>query len=223
MMLAVAREIGVKYVNLKDVEIDPAIAALIPEEMARRHQIIALDKNENLMTVSMANPLDVFAHDEIKIRLGYDIEANLSYGEDITTVLNEIFGSTEDWDKLIDKVENVEVTVVKDEAENEEDISAISKGEEAPIIALVNLILLRAIKEKASDIHVEPFDEKYLKIRYRIDGILHEMMSLSRKLHLPVISRIKIMSELDIAERRLPQDGRIQVNAAGRKIISGYQ
>jgi len=219
MLLAIAEEIRTNYVNLKEVEIDPGIAALIPEEMARRHQIIALEKQDNTLIVSMANPLDVFAHDEIKIRLGYEIEANLSYGEDIDNVLNEIFGgSSEDWEKVVDKVENVEVTVLKDEIENDEDISAISKSEEAPIIALVNLILLRAIKEKASDIHVEPFDEKQLKIRYRIDGILRDVMSLSRKLHLPVISRVKIMSELDIAERRLPQDGRIQVNANGRKI-----
>ena len=218
LMLAVAEEIGSKYVNLKDVEIDPAIAALIPEEIARRHQIIALDKEKDLLTVSMANPLDVFAHDEIKIRLGYDIEAKLSYGEDIDAALDDIFGTTEEWDKVIGKFEDVEVTVLKDEDEIDEDISAISKSEEAPVIALVNLILLRAIKEKASDIHVEPFDEKHLKIRYRIDGILHGVMSLSRKLHLPVISRIKIMSELDIAERRLPQDGRIQVNVSGRKI-----
>jgi len=218
LMLAIAEEIGVRYVDLKEVEIDPSIAVLIPEEMARRHQIIALDKEGEMLTVSMANPLDVFAHDEIKIRLGYDIEANLSYGEDIDSALNDIFGASEDWEKVIDKVENVEVTVLKDEAEMEEDISAISKSEEAPVIALVNLILLRAIKEKASDIHIEPFDDNHLKIRYRIDGILREVMSLSRKLHLPVISRIKIMSELDIAERRLPQDGRIQVNVNGRKI-----
>ena len=218
MMMAIAEEIGVKYVNLNDIEIDPAIAALIPEEMARRHQIIALDKEEDLLTVSMANPLDVFAHDEIKIRLGYNVDANLSYSEDIKKSLDEIFGVSDEWDKVIDNVENIEVTVLKDEEEKVDDISAISKGEEAPIIALVNLIIVRSVKEKASDIHVEPFDEKQLKIRYRIDGILHEVMSLPRKLHMAIISRIKIMSELDIAERRLPQDGRIQVTVSGRKI-----
>jgi type IV pilus assembly protein PilB len=218
MMMAIAEEIGVKYVNLNDIEIDPAIAALIPEEMARRHQVIALDKDEDLLTVSMANPLDVFAHDEIKIRLGYSVEANLSYSEDIKKSLDEIFGGADEWEKVIDNVENIEVTVLKDEEEKVDDISAISKGEEAPIIALVNLIIVRSVKEKASDIHVEPFDENQLKIRYRIDGILHEVMSLPRKLHMAIISRIKIMSELDIAERRLPQDGRIQVTVSGRKI-----
>ncbi|MEA1939647.1 MAG: type II secretion system ATPase GspE [Candidatus Caldatribacteriota bacterium] len=218
MMMSIAEEVGVKYVNLEDIEIDPTVATLIPEEMARRHQIIVLDKDEGLLTVAMANPLDVFAHDEIKIRLGFNIEANLSYRDDIDKSLDEIFGVSEEWEKVIDKVENVDITVLKDEEKKEDDLSAIQKGDEAPIVSLVNLMILRAVKEKASDIHVEPFDENYLKIRYRIDGILHEVMSLSRKLHLPVISRIKIMSELDIAERRLPQDGRIQVKVSGRKI-----
>jgi type IV pilus assembly protein PilB len=218
MMLALADEIGEKYVNLNDITIDPTIVVLIPEEMGRRHQLIAIDKEEKKLTVAMANPLDVFAHDELKIRLGYNVEAVLSYGEDINNALDEVFGLTNGWDQVIDKIENVKVTVLKEEEKETSDISAITKGEEAPVIALVNLIILRAVKEKASDIHIEPFGEDTLKVRYRIDGILHDVMSLPRNLQLAVISRIKIMSDLDIAERRLPQDGRIQVNVGGRKI-----
>jgi len=222
MMLALSRGIGVKYVNLGEINIDPAIVALIPEEMSRRHQMIALDKNEKSLTVAMANPLDVFAHDELKIRLGYEIEAVLSYYEDINKALDEVFGITEEWDKVIGEIENIPVTALKEEEEEKEekvsDISIIKKGEEATIIALVNLIILRAVKEGASDIHVELFGEESLRIRYRIDGILHDVMSLPKNLQLPIISRIKIMSELDIAERRLPQDGRIQVNIGNRKI-----
>ncbi len=222
MMIALSRGIGVKYVNLGEINIDPAIVALIPEEMSRRHQMIALDKNEKSLTVAMANPLDVFAHDELKIRLGYEIEAVLSYYEDINKALDEVFGITEEWDKVIGEIENIPVTALKEEEEEKEekvsDISIIKKGEEATIIALVNLIILRAVKEGASDIHVELFGEESLRIRYRIDGILHDVMSLPKNLQLPIISRIKIMSELDIAERRLPQDGRIQVNIGNRKI-----
>jgi len=218
MMIALADEIGVKYVNLNDVNIDPTIVVLIPEEMARRHQLIAIDKDGNKLTVAMANPLDVFAHDELKIRLGYDIESVLSYGEDINRALDEVFGVTNEWDQVIGKIENMQVTVLKEEEKEVSDISAIDKGEEAPIIALVNLIILRAVKEKASDIHIELFGEDTLRVRYRIDGILHDVMSLPRNLHLAIISRIKIMSDLDIAERRLPQDGRIQVNVRGRNI-----
>ena len=218
MMLALADEIGEKYVNLDDVNIDPTIVVLIPEEMARRHQLIAIDKDEKKLTVAMANPLDVFAHDELKIRLGYDIETVLSYGEDIDKALDEVFGVTDEWDQVIGKIENMQVTVLKEEEKETTDITAITESEEAPVIALVNLIILRAVKEKASDIHIEPFGEDTLKVRYRIDGILHDVMSLPRNLQLPVISRIKIMSDLDIAERRLPQDGRIQVNVGGRNI-----
>ena len=218
MMLALADEIGEKYVNLDDVNIDPTIVVLIPEEMARRHQLIAIDKNEKKLTVAMANPLDVFAYDELKIRLGYDIDSVLSYGGDIDKALDEVFGVTDEWDQVIGKIENMPVTVLKEEEKETADISSITEGEEAPVIALVNLVILRAVKERASDIHIEPFGEETLKVRYRIDGILHDVMSLPRKLQLAVVSRIKIMSDLDIAERRLPQDGRIQVNVAGRKI-----
>jgi len=218
MMLALADEIGEKYVNLDDVNIDPTIVVLIPEEMARRHQLIAIDKDEKELTVAMANPLDVFAHDELKIRLGYDVKTVLSYGEDIDKALDEVFGVTDEWDQVIGKIENMQVTVLKEEEKEAADLSAITESEEAPIIALVNLVILRAVKEKASDIHIEPFGEDTLKVRYRIDGILHDVMSLPRNLQSPVISRIKIMSDLDIAERRLPQDGRIQVNVGGRNI-----
>ncbi len=217
MMIALAEEIGVKYVNLNEITIDPVIVVLIPEEMARRHQLIAIDKGENKLTVAMANPLDVFAYDEIKIRLGYNLEAVLSYGEDINKALDEVFGVTDGWDQVIDKFENLTVTVLKEE-EKEAELSALTAGEEAPIISLVNLMILRAVKEQASDIHIESFGDETLQVRYRIDGILHDVMSLPRQLRLAVISRIKIMSDLDIAERRLPQDGRIQINVGGRKI-----
>ncbi|MBA7567086.1 hypothetical protein ES708_08786 [subsurface metagenome] len=218
IMLALADEIGVKYVNLDDINIEPTIVVLIPEEMARRHQLIAIDKDERKLTIAMANPLDVFAHDELKIRLGHDIDSVLSYGEDIDKALDEVFGVTDEWDQVIGKIENMQVTVLREEEKDAADISTITESEEAPVIALVNLIILRSVKEGASDIHVEPFGEDILKVRYRIDGILHDVMSLPKNLQLAVISRIKIMSDLDIAERRLPQDGRIQVNVGGRKI-----
>ncbi len=218
MMLALADEIGEKYVDLDDITVDPTIVVLIPEEMARRHQLIAIDKDEKKLIIAMANPLDVFAHDELKIRLGYDVDSVLSYGADIDKALDEVFGVTDEWDQVIGKIETMQVTVLKEEEKEEADISAITESEEAPVIALVNLVILRAVKEKSSDIHIEPFGADTLKVRYRIDGILHDVMSLPRNLQPAVVSRIKIMSDLDIAERRLPQDGRIQVNVGGRNI-----
>ena len=217
MMIALADEIGVKYINLSEINIDPTIVVLISEEMARRHQIIAIDKDEEKLTVVMANPLDVFAYDELKIRLGGNIEAVLAYGEDINKALDKIFGVTDELHQMVGEIENVPVTVIKEE-EKKEDISAIIEGEKAPIISLVNLIILRAFKERASDIHIEPFNDENIIVRYRIDGILHDVMYLPQKLHLAIISRIKIMSDLDIAERRLPQDGRIQIHVSEKDI-----
>jgi len=217
MMEALAEEIGVRYVDISNMEIDPTVVVLIPEEMARRHQIIAIDKIEEKLIVAMANPLDVFAYDELKIRLGFSIEAVFANSENITRALDEVFGITEEWDQVIGQIENMPVGIVK-EGEKETDISAGIEKEEAPIIALVNLMLLRSVREKASDIHVEPLGEEELRVRFRIDGVLQDIMSLPRHLHAAIVSRIKIMSDLDIAERRLPQDGRIQVQISGRRI-----
>ena len=217
MMTALADKIRVKYVNLNEINIDPSIVVLISEEVARKHQIIAINKNEEKLTVAMANPLDVVVLDELKMQLGYNIDAVLSYGEDINKALDGIFGETDEEHQGIGKIENVLVSVMKEE-ESKADISAVTESEKVPIIDLVNLLILRAFKEGASDIHVEPFNDENIVVRYRIDGILHDVMYLPRKRHLAVISRIKIMSDLDITERRLPQDGRIQVNAGERDI-----
>lgn len=217
MMEALAEEIGVRYVDISNMEIDPTVVVLIPEEMARRHQIIAIDKIEEKLIVAMANPLDVFAYDELKIRLGFSIEAVLSNSENITRALDEVFGVTEEWDQVIGQIENMPVDIVE-EGGKETDISADIEKEEVPIIALVNLMLLRSVREKASDIHIEPLGEEELRVRFRIDGVLQDIMSIPRQLHAAIVSRIKIMSDLDIAERRLPQDGRIQVQVSGRRI-----
>jgi len=217
MMEALAEEIGVRYVDISNMEIDPTVVVLIPEEMSRRHQIIAIDKIEEKLIVAMANPLDVFAYDELKIRLGFNIEAVLANSENITRALDEVFGVTEEWDQVIGQIENMPVDVVE-EGGKETDISSDIEKEEAPIIALLNLILLRSVREKASDIHMEPLGEEEFRVRFRVDGVLQEIMSIPRHLHAAVISRIKIMSDLDIAERRLPQDGRIQAQVSGRKI-----
>lgn len=217
MMEALAEEIGVRYVDISNMEIDPTVVVLIPEEMARRHQIIAIDKIEEKLIVAMANPLDVFAYDELKIRLGFSIEAVLANSENITRALDEVFGVTEEWDQVIGQIENMPVDIVE-EGGKETDISADIEKEEVPIIALVNLMLLRSVREKASDIHIEPLGEEELRVRFRIDGVLQDIMSIPRHLHAAIVSRIKIMSDLDIAERRLPQDGRIQVQVSGRRI-----
>ncbi len=218
MMNMISEEISIPYVNLDGKTFDPSIVAMIPEDLSRQHGLVTIGKQKDKLVVAMANPLDVYTQDEIKIKLGYEIETRLAYSEDIARVLDMVYGITEDWQQMMGEIKSLAVTAVE-ETNEEMDISkSISQSHEAPVVALVNLIMLRAIKEGASDIHIEPYGEKSLKVRYRIDGILHDIMSPPRNLHMAIISRVKIMSNMNIAERRLPQDGRIKVQVHGREV-----
>ena len=218
MMQLLSCEIGIPYLDLEGRTFDPSILALVSEELSRKHNLATIDKKNGKLVVAMANPLDVFAHDEIRILTGFDVEPYLACREDINKVLDSVYGITESWQQMIGEISSLPIAAVEDEVEDMEITKGISESHEAPVIALVNLILLRAIKESASDIHIEPFGDKSLRVRYRIDGILHDIMSPPRSLHMAIISRVKIMSHLNIAERRLPQDGRIKVQVHGREI-----
>ncbi|MFA7575562.1 MAG: GspE/PulE family protein [Arcobacteraceae bacterium] len=218
MMNMISEEISIPYVNLDGKTFDPSIVAMIPEDLSRQHGLVTIGKQKDKLVVAMANPLDVYTQDEIKIKLGYEIETRLAYSEDIARVLDMVYGITEDWQQMMGEIKSLAVTAVEETAEEMDISKSISQSHEAPVVALVNLIMLRAIKEGASDIHIEPYGEKSLKVRYRIDGILHDIMSPPRNLHMAIISRVKIMSNMNIAERRLPQDGRIKVQVHGREV-----
>ena len=218
MMQLLSNEIGIPYLDLEGKTFDPSIVALVSEEVSRKHNLATIDKKDSKLMVAMANPLDVFTHDEIRILTGFDVEPYLAFSDDISKVLDSVYGITENWQQMMGEISSLPVAAVEDEAEDMEITRGISESHEAPVIALVNLILLRAIKEGASDIHIEPLGDKSLRVRYRIDGILHEIMSPPRSLHMAILSRVKIMSNLNIAERRLPQDGRIKVQVHGREI-----
>lgn len=218
MMQLLAEEIGVPYVELDGKTFDPSIVAMISEEISRSHNMVTIGKNKDRLMIAMANPIDVYTHDEIKIKTGFEIEPYLAFKDDINRVLDSVYGITENWQQMIGEIAALPVTAVEEEAEEMEITKSVNESHEAPVVSLVNLIMLRAIKEGASDIHIEPSGDKYLKVRYRIDGILHEIMSPPRSLHMAIISRVKIMSNLNIAERRLPQDGRIKVQVHGREV-----
>ncbi len=218
MMQLLSEEIGVPYIDLDGKTFDPSIVAMLSEEISRKHNLATIGKNKEKIVVAMANPLDVYIHDEIRITTGFEIEPYLAFRDDINKLLDSVYGITENWQNMIGEITDLPVTAVEEEAEEMEITKSISESHEAPVIALVNLIMLRAIKEGASDIHIEPSGDKNLKVRYRIDGILHDIMSPPRGLHMAIISRIKIMSNLNIAERRLPQDGRIKVQVHGREV-----
>ncbi|HOF03372.1 MAG TPA: GspE/PulE family protein, partial [Atribacterota bacterium] len=218
MMALLSEEISVPAIDLDGKTYDPSIVAILSEEISRKHHLVIIGKKNDKLVVAMANPLDVYIHDEIKIKTGYEIEPYLAFSDDINKVLDSIYGITENWQQMMGEISSLPVTAVEEDAEEMEITKSVTESHEAPVIALVNLIMLRAIKEEASDIHIEPYGDRSLKVRYRIDGILHDIMSPPRSLHMAIISRIKIMSNLNIAERRLPQDGRIKVQVHGREV-----
>ncbi len=218
MMQLLSEEIGVPYVDLEGKTFDPSIVAMLSEEISRKHNLVTIGKKKEKLIVAMANPLDVYTHDEIKIITGYEVEPYLAYSDDISKVLDSVYGITENLQQMIGEITSLPITAVEEEVEDMEITRSVTESHEAPVIALVNLIMLRANKEGASDIHIEPSGDKHLKVRYRIDGILHDIMSPPKSLHMAIISRVKIMSNMNIAERRLPQDGRIKVQVHGREV-----
>ncbi len=203
-------QLGIPRIDLKNYLIDSKILSLIPESLAKKYHMIPIFKTGDTLTIATADPLNVVALDDIRIKTKSNIEPAVATETDIMNSINQYYGtggSIEDVVKSIDmKTMGVEEGKEEIEPEKLKDIA-----EEAPIIKLVNLIIMQAIRDKASDIHVEPEDDG-LKIRFRIDGILHEHALIPRNLQAAVLSRVKIMSDLDIATKRTPQDGRFRIN-----------
>lgn len=206
-----------EYVDLSTYVIDPEVISLIPEKVALRFKLIPISKNddENELIIAMVNPLDVYAldfvRDHTKIK---KIKSLLAPEEDI---LNAITNNYElgEYDDIIEKLG--EEIVFREDEEEEDSKKLEARSKEAPIIQLVNMLIVQGVKDRASDIHIEP-NEKGLLIRFRIDGILHDIRTLPNTIKSAVISRIKILAKMDIAERRLPQDGRFQVKFGTREV-----
>jgi type IV pilus assembly protein PilB len=205
----VARQYGVPDINLQEFDIDPAVIQLIPEEVALKHTVIPVNRAGSTLIVAIADPSNIFAIDDIKFLTGYNIEVVVSSEDQIKRAVDRNYDQTSSMDDIMGDFDDSEMELVQDD--DDVDISELAReSEDAPVVKLVNLILTDAIKKDASDIHVEPY-EKEFRVRYRIDGVLYEVMRPPSKLRNAITSRIKIMSELDIAERRLPQDGRIKL------------
>jgi len=217
-----SRQYGVPSINLKFYEIDPNVIKLIPQDTALRYQVIPLSRVGSVLTIAMTDPTNVFAMDDIKFMTGFNVEpvvaSESAIGEAITRFYGGSDGDSEELSKMMkDLVEDEELELAADEAEL--DAASLEKAaEEAPIIKLVNLILTDSVKRGASDIHLEPYETE-MRVRFRVDGVLQTVMSPPLRLKDAMTSRIKIMAKLDIAEKRLPQDGRIMIKyrADGRK------
>jgi len=216
-----ASQLGMEHVNLSGMEIQPFsldVRRDVLESIVRRHLAIPIDKENNTLIVAMADPLDVFALDDIKRATKCDIKPVVASEEEIKEIIEKCYGKKEQSiDEIMKGIDEKTFEVLKPITEETlVDISKMGKEEEAPIIRLVNHILSEAINAGASDIHIEPY-QKDVRLRYRIDGVLYEMPSPPKSLHPPIVSRIKIIGNLDIAEKRLPQDGRAKVIISNRE------
>jgi type IV pilus assembly protein PilB len=211
-----SRQYGVPSINLARFEIDPSVIKLVPAETAQKYQIIPLSRAGANLTIAMVDPTNVFAMDDIKFMTGYNVEPVVASETAIMDSIEKYYGSVhslqikEEMDKLVETDEFGDDVEVLEEGD-EIDLAELEKSsEEAPVVKLCNLILTDALRRGASDIHIEPYEREF-RVRFRIDGVLYVVMNPPMKLRDAIISRLKIMSKLDISEKRLPQDGRIKL------------
>ncbi|HPA45301.1 MAG TPA: ATPase, T2SS/T4P/T4SS family [bacterium] len=212
-----ATQVGMPFVKLSEIEFDEEALNLVSPELARQYKVfpVRLNKQTSVVTIALVDPLNVRTIDDLRVWLGHEIEGVIGNADEIQSLIDEYYGTgQESVDEVLSSLQS-ERYVIDLKEENFGDLERIAN--EAPIVKLVNLVLLQAIKERASDLHIEPF-ERSLRIRYRVDGILHETVPPPKHLTNAIISRVKVMAGLNIAERRLPQDGRIKLAMADRNV-----
>jgi type IV pilus assembly protein PilB len=215
IMGVLSRQYGVPSINLKYYEVDASVIKLIPQDTAIRYQVIPLSRVGSTLTIAMTDPTNVFAMDDIKFMTGFNVEPVVASESAITEAISKFYGtkdSEEELSKVMDALSGSEEDLELAAGEERElDAAYLEKvAEEAPIIKLVNLIMTDAVKRGASDIHIEPYETE-LRVRFRVDGVLEQVMTPPLRLRDAIVSRVKIMSKLDISEKRLPQDGRIMI------------
>lgn len=206
----VAAQLGMTFFELADLTIDGSALALVPGPMCRRYSLIPVGFVGDKLSVAMADPSNVVALDDLRSTTGRDVVAGVSTRTDIVAAINRHYRSEGELDDIS--------LAIDAEEESFEDLSTMKQvSEDAPIVKYVNLLITQAINDRASDIHLEP-TEHDLRVRFRIDGVLHEVMHSPKSIQHGVISRLKIMCDMNIAERRIPQDGRLSVNIPGGKV-----
>ena len=217
-----SNQYGAKSIDLNKIEIDTSVIKLIPTEVVQKYSIMPVRRVGSVLTIAMLDPSNIFAIDDIKFMTGYDVDVVVASESAITATMAKYYDTSSiNLQQVLRSMDSDEETLdILSEKETEEqvDLRELKEAlEEAPVVKLVNLILTDAIKKGASDIHIEAYEKKF-RVRYRIDGILYEVMNPPLKLRAALTSRLKIMAELDIAERRLPQDGRIKLKMKDREI-----
>ncbi len=209
-----AKLFGCPSIDLKNFEPDPALTRLLPGDVATKFMALPVSKSGRKLVVAMANPSNIFALDDIKFITGYDVEPRVGSEAAIKKALDRAYDSAGTMADVMKGFED-DLAVVEEEENPENDGSGLM--DEAPIVKLVNSLIADAVRKGASDIHIEPY-EKTMRVRFRIDGAMQEMMAPPYKFKAAITSRLKIMADLDIAERRIPQDGRIKIKVLNRTI-----
>ncbi len=206
---------GMEFVSLRDVEVPSDVRDMISVETARRYKVVPVYRTEDTLTVAMSDPLDFDTLDSLRYILKIGVEGVVARRDEIKTILDRYFAGEADMANMLDQITDGTVDV---ETAQDDIIDADGASDsDAPIIKLVSLIILEAYRNRASDIHLEPLEKRF-RVRYRVDGVLHEVDSPPKRLQSAVISRVKIMAGMKISEKRIPQDGRIQVNILGREL-----
>ncbi len=214
VMKALSSQLGVSYISLDDYIIDPEAITYVPRELAKKYMLVPIGKDGDKLIIAMAHPWDVRAIDHIRSITGMPTRTVIASEDEIKRIIDQYYGTN-----VSNSFEDV-VREIGEDYQNEEDVEINrlrEMAEETPVVKFVNLLLARAIQERASDIHIEP-RKNIVRVRYRIDGILRDMFDSSKELHPAVVSRIKILGGMDIAERRLPQDGRYVTGVGNREV-----
>ncbi len=209
LVSALATQIGLRFVDLSDFAVDGSAVGRVPGAVCRRHSALPIGFEDGRLLVAMADPANVFAMDDIRSLTGMEVKPVVATRGDVAAAIDRYYRADSDLDDLTSAI---------DQQAEEDDLSKVKEiVEDAPIVKYVNLLITQAIQDRASDIHLEP-TETDLRVRFRIDGVLHEIMRSPKAIQSGVISRLKIMADINIAERRVPQDGRLTVNANGNKV-----
>ncbi|GAB2694259.1 hypothetical protein GCM10027194_30580 [Thalassiella azotivora] len=209
LVASLAQQIGLEFVDLTDHPVDGSAVARVTAAVCRRHTVLPVGYDDGRLVLAMADPGNVFALDDIRSFTGMDVRPVVATRDDLLNAINRYCRADADLDDITNALES---------EHDEDELSHVREiVEDAPIVKYVNLLITQAVQDRASDIHIEP-GEHELRVRYRIDGVLHEVMRSPKQIQSGVISRLKIMAEMDIAERRKPQDGRLSVNAHGKKV-----
>ena len=207
---------GVPAVDLSNFTPDPSVVKLIPGDVANKFQVVPVSRTGRRLTVAMVNPSNIFALDDIKFITGCEVQPCVASESAIKKAIDKAYDSAASFETVMRGMED-EIEVIEEAVDDTPDVALLGEAEQAPVVKLVNSLISDAVRKGASDIHIEPY-ERTLRVRFRIDGTLYEMMSPPFRMKAAIISRLKIMADLDIAERRVPQDGRIKLRLLGRSI-----